>query len=272
MREWKSMWKDFSPFHQGMGPCLHELFFRFIQPPSAWHPHQYLHTSSFLGLFIFLGPFCTVTKFCSTEVDGICRWYQSLLSLPVRTQDGGSEEGTGWEQEEYRAMRKAVRLLLKTVFVTLAQIFDLPGFTFSATLLVFYTNEQNFPLCSPATVTMRWRWDDPHGPSPSLGPESQGPTSDVQPAARRELGPCWESFVLWVSWNWRHQDGSRKLIVSCPVCVKSKGSRKRPAPQLPCLLTVCSLTELLSASVSTPAIWGIAPTCFIGLGSYTKTP
>ena len=113
MREWKSMWKDFSPFHQGMGPCLHELFFRFIQPPSAWHPHQYLHTSSFLGLFIFLGPFCTVTKFCSTEVDGICRWYQSLLSLPVRTQDGGSEEGTGWEQEEYRAMRKAVRLLFE---------------------------------------------------------------------------------------------------------------------------------------------------------------
>lgn len=83
----------------------------------------------------------------------------------------------------------------------------------------FNTNEQNLPLCSPAAITLRWRRDDPHGPSPSPGPESQGLTSDVQPAAHRELGPCWESLMLWVSWNWRHKDGSRKLIVSCTVCV-----------------------------------------------------
>ena len=83
----------------------------------------------------------------------------------------------------------------------------------------FNRNEQNLPLCSPAAITKRWRRDDPHGPLPSLGPESQGLTSDVQPATHRELGPCWESLMLWVSWNWRHKDGSRKLIVSCTECV-----------------------------------------------------
>ena len=74
------------------------------------------------------------------EVDKICRWYQSSWSLPVRAQKmavlrkpcSGSRRNIGrWE--------KLCFFFLKTVFVALAQILDLPRFTFSVTLFVFLT-------------------------------------------------------------------------------------------------------------------------------------
>lgn len=110
------------------------------------------------------------------------------------SENGGSEEAMQWEQEEYWAMRKAVLLFfLKTVFVALAQILDLPRFTFSVTLFVFFflTEMSKISHSAPQPLSPR----DEEGtiltvPSPSPGPESQGLTSDVQPAAHRELGPC----------------------------------------------------------------------------------
>lgn len=137
-------------------PSLALFFFCFIQPPCTRCPHQYLHTPSFLGLFIFLGPFCTVAKFCSMEVDRICRWYQSLLSLLLRARKMAAlEEGTGWEKKEYWAMIKAVLILFKKCVSLLLRILIYLGLHFSVMLLIFYTNKQNLPSCSPATVTTR---------------------------------------------------------------------------------------------------------------------
>lgn len=199
-----------------------------------------------------------MTKFCSTEVDRICRRYQSLLSLPVRAQKMGVlKKAQGGSRRNIGQGGKLCSLFLKQCLSPLLRSLIYLGLHPLWRFVFFYTNEQNFPLRSPAAVTMRWRWDDPHGPSPSLGPESQGLTSDVQ----RKLPAMGLSKLKTPRWQ---QEVDR--VLSC-VCVKSKGSRKRPTPWLSCLLTACSLTELLSASVSTPATWGIAPTCFIGLGS-----
>jgi hypothetical protein len=104
-----------------------KLLFCFIQLVCTQSPHQYLHTQSFLGLFIFHGPFCTVTKFCSLEVDRICHWYQSLLSLLLRAQEMVAlEQGIGWEPEECWVTRKAVFL----IFLKLLLLLNLPMYIF----------------------------------------------------------------------------------------------------------------------------------------------
>lgn len=187
----------------------------------------------------------------------------------LRKPCSGSRRNIGrWE--------KPCFFFLKTVFVALAQILDLPRFTFSVMLFVvffFNRNEQNLPLCSPAAITKRWRRDDPHGPFTIPG--AWIPGTDLWCTASRSqragalLRKPHAMGLLKLKTHGRQQEVD--CVLYC-VCVMSKGSRKRPSPWLPCLLTVCSLTELLSASVSSPATWGIVSTCFISLGSYNKTP